>query len=227
MAEAGLKHYSGEAGKIYHSSKRAIPAPAFPWVARLRAEKIQFHIRPSDIVFEYGLGFGWNLAALNCSRKMGSDAAEFLETGVQSRGIEFIRNPQTLAPASIDVVICHHTLEHVINPASTLAEMGQWLRPGGKLLLFVPFEKERRYRSFDPHEPNHHLFSWNVQTLANLVVEQGYRVVEAGIGPFGYDRFASAWACKLHGGENTFRFIRGLAHALRPAKEVRLVAVKD
>ena len=96
----------------------------------------------------------------------------------------------------------------------------------GKLLLFVPYEKERRYRRFDPAEPNHHLFSWNVQTLGNLVCESGFEVQNAEIGEFGYDRLAASWASRFKVGEMGFRAIRNLGHLVRPAKEVRIVAIK-
>jgi SAM-dependent methyltransferase len=40
---------------------------------------------------------------------------------------------------SVDFVLSTETLEHVIEPASFLAEAYRCLRPGGRLLLTVPF----------------------------------------------------------------------------------------
>jgi hypothetical protein len=102
--------------------------------------------------------------------------------------------------------------------------MRQFLRPAGTLLLYVPFEKERRYRHYNPSEPNHHLFSWNAQTMGNLVTECHFKVESAEVGEFGYDRFAATLACKLKFGEGGFRLIRRMAHLLKPASEVRVVA---
>ena len=68
------------------------------------------------------------------------------------------------------------------------------LRPGGKLLLFVPFERERRYRIYRPDEPNHHLYSWNVQTLGNLMTELGFELLDGKVACFGYDRIAAVIA---------------------------------
>jgi SAM-dependent methyltransferase len=218
--------YEGEAGRSYHESKRAIPDQAFPWVARLRAEKLQPHVRIGDVVLEFGVGYGWNLAALNCRRRIGCDAASFLAPAVQARGIEFVTDARSLPDGLADAVVCHHTLEHVPSPSEVLAELRRLLRTGGTLLLFVPFEKERRYRRFRPDEPNHHLYSWNAQTLGNLATDAGFQLRSAGVGRFGYDRVAAAWACRLRLGEAGFRCIRGLAHALRPAGEVRVVATK-
>jgi ubiquinone/menaquinone biosynthesis C-methylase UbiE len=221
---ASEKHYQGKEGQAYHEVKRGIPARAFPWVARLRAEKLQPHIGPGDRVFEYGVGSGWNLAQLNCAEKFGSDVSDFLRSEVEKHGIRFVSSSQELATGSVDAIVCHHVLEHVPKPPESLAEMKRILKPGGKLLLFVPFEKERRYRRFDPAEPNHHLYSWNVQTLANLVTDCGWRVESAGVGSFGYDRFAAQMTVRLKLCYHGFRTIRGLVHLLKPGLEVRLVA---
>jgi len=223
---SAARHYLGAAGRAYHEGKRGIPPEAFPWVARLRAEKFAPHVRASDTVAEFGVGSGWNLAELKCARRIGFDVSDFLEPAVRGRGIEFVSESTALADASADVVICHHMLEHALNPAASLAEIRRVLKHGGKLLLHVPFEEEPRYQKHDPVEPNHHLFSWNAQTLGNLVTECGFKLGSAGIGQFGYDRVAAAWACRLKLGERGFRLLRSLAHLLLPASEVRVVAVR-
>jgi SAM-dependent methyltransferase len=226
VPEQAERHYRGEAGKRYHGERRAIPEEAIPWVARLRAEKLAPHLRPSDTVLEYGAGLGWNLARLDCRRKLAFDLADFLPPSVRDAGVEFVPDTTAIADATVDVVVCHHALEHIMQPVAALAEMGRLLRPEGKLLLFVPFERERKYRRFDPAEPHHHLYSWNVQTLGNLVQECGFRVTAAATGRFGYDRFAAVWAVKLRLGERSFRALRQLLLVLKPAREVRLVATR-
>jgi SAM-dependent methyltransferase len=40
---------------------------------------------------------------------------------------------------SVDVVLCTETLEHVLEPSTLLGEAHRALRPGGRLLLTVPF----------------------------------------------------------------------------------------
>ena len=216
--------YRGEAGRAYQEQKRAVPRAAFPWIARLRAEKFQANIGQSDAVLELGAGLGWNLAELKCGHRTATDLEDFLEPELKKSGIEFFSTSTILADRSFNVIICHHVLEHVEKPTEMLTEIHRLLRPGGKLLLHVPFEKEHRYRRFDPDEPNHHLYSWNAQTLGNLVSDAGFRILSAGVGEFGYDRAAAKWASRLHGGEKLFRALRRLAHMYRPALEVRIVA---
>jgi len=225
--EQAQRHYRGDAGRRYHQVKRGIPEQAIPWVARLRAGKFSGFVGANDVVVEYGVGNGWNLAALQCQRKIGFDVADGVEALVRSLGIEFVADTKLIAEAVADVVLCHHTLEHVLHPPEALKEMGRLLKAQGRLLLYVPLERETRYEHFRRDEPNHHLYSWNVQTLGNLVEEIGFKVTEAGVGEFGYSRFAAVWAAKLCLGEGGFRLARRMLHALRPAFEVRVIAVKN
>ena len=220
------RHYTGAQGREYHEKKRGIPEIAVPWIARLRSRKISPYIHNTDLVFEYGVGSGWNVAELNCRRRIGYDLSSFLDERVRAQGIEFIKDSKWLEAYSVDVALCHHTLEHVPNPAAVLQELHRVLCVNGKLLLFVPYEKESKYQSFNPEEPNHHLYSWNVQTLGNLVTEAGFKVVEAELGEFGYDRFAASWAERLRLGESGFRMLRSLMQIVKPMREVRIVAVK-
>ena len=218
--------YTGNAGQQYHDVKRSIPEAAIPWVANLRAKKFSPHVGATDIVFEFGVGSGWNLAKLHCARRVGYDISTFLKPLVEKQGIEFISDLASVPKTSIDVVLCHHTLEHLIDPSAALEQIAKLLVPEGKLLLYVPFEKERRYRRYTPGEPNHHLYSWSVQTLGNLVEQVGFKVVAGKIGRFGYDRFAANWAARFNLGESGFRLVRSAVHLVKPACEVRIVAVK-
>jgi SAM-dependent methyltransferase len=226
-SEQAQRHYRGEPGRRYHEFKRGLPQLAIPWVAALRARKFAPFIGEADVVLEYGAGSGWNLAALRCRRKIGFDVADFLEPSLRALGIEFAADTRLLPDALADVVICHHTLEHLDRPPDALEEMRRLLKPAGRLLLFVPLEREARYRHFRPGEPNHHLYSWNAQTLGNLVQEAGFTVLQAGIGEFGYSRFAAFWAARLRLGQAGFRCLRRMLHVLKPASEVRLIALKQ
>jgi SAM-dependent methyltransferase len=51
--------------------------------------------------------------------------------------------------ASTDVILCTETLEHVPDPAVFLAEASRCLRPGGRILLTVPFAARWHYIPHD------------------------------------------------------------------------------
>ncbi len=191
---------------------------------RARAEKFRRWVRETDVVFELGVGAGWNLAQLVCARRVGSDPAQFLEARLRDLGIEFHSDPTSVPDATADVALCHQTLEHVLDPPVALRELARILKPGGRLVVHVPWERERRYARYDAAEPNHHLYTWNVQTLGNLMTTLGWRVREIGVRRYGYDRFAANAAAAWRLGEAGFRCLRRALILVRPLFEVEVVA---
>ena len=207
----------------YFRSWLDMPDAAFALVSRQRAQKIQPYVGASDRIFEYGVGTGLNVALLNCGARHGYDINPNSNVVAREHGIELIE-PTKCEAGTYDVVICHHVLEHLLNPVECLVEISQLLRRGGTLLLFVPYEEQRRFRSYISNDPNHHLYSWTPHTLANLLGECGFNLRSAGIERFGYDRFCARMAVKFAIGNVGYRFIRWCAHLLRPEREVRIVA---
>ena len=226
VPDGAARLYQGESGRAYHQGKRALRPEAQEWVWRLRAGKFQPWVRPTDTVVELGVGAGWNLARLGCARKLGCDAADFLAPELAALGIEFFRGLSAVPAGVADVAICHQTLEHLLEPAAALRELARVLKPTGRLVLHVPWEVERRYRRYDPAEPNHHLYHWNAQNLGNLVTVLGWRIERIGVRAYGYDRFAANCAAQWHLGEAGFRLLRRALVLLRPLREVELVAVR-
>ena len=170
------RYYRGSGGHQYHDQKRALRPEVLPWVLSLRAAKFQALVSPKDTVVEFGVGSGWNLGHLQCRRKIGIDRADFLSKKLTDLGIEFFSEAEQLSAGIADILICHQTLEHVISPAETLLQFSRILRPGGKLILHVPWERERPYTNFNRDEPNHHLFNWNAQNLGNLLEVLGFDI---------------------------------------------------
>ncbi len=222
--EAILEKYSGKKGEEYHAKKHGVPEDRYIWVARERARKIQQYVSTSEVVLEYGVGTGWNLAALACREKIGYDIAESIRTIVERHGIRFVNDLTLIEDGSMDSTICHHVLEHVPNPYEVLEEINRKIRPGGKILLFVPYEFERRYRNFNRDESNNHLYCWNVQTLGALVETAGFKVKEARLGPFGYDTFAANHALL---GELGYHILLRSLRIIRPVYEIRVIAQKS
>jgi SAM-dependent methyltransferase len=214
--------YRGETGRRYQETKRAVPAEAYAWLAGVRARRWAERVGPEDTVFEYGVGLGWNLASLRCRRRLGYDVADSVAEIVRAQGIEFVEDPARMPAGEVDVAICHHTLEHVLEPAAVLRSLNRVLRPGGRLFVTVPWERERRYRRFQRGEPNHHLFTWNSQTLGNLVETCGFEVNRVRVVRYGYDRAAALLACRLRVGERGYRVLRGVLQRLKPLWEVEV-----
>lgn len=73
--------------------------------------------------------------------------------------------------ASFDVVLCNQVLEHVFNPEFFLAEVTRVLKPGGKLLLTVPFV-------WDEHEQPHDYARYSTFGLFYLLKKAGLEIIE-------------------------------------------------
>jgi SAM-dependent methyltransferase len=223
-SDPAARLYQSASGRAYHEHKRALRPEALPWVMALRAEKFQRHVRPEDVVFELGVGSGWNLGRLRCARRIGCDAAGFLEDRVSALGIEFVPDAAVVPDATAQVAICHQTLEHLLEPAKALWQLARILKPDGLLILHAPWERERRYARYRAGEPNHHLYNWNAQNLGNLAGLCPFTIETIATRRYGYDRAAANLAVRLGVGERGFRLIRAGLILLRPLREVELIA---
>lgn len=76
------------------------------------------------------------------------------------------------ADGSVDNVLCNQVLEHVFEPAAFLDELHRVLRPGGRLMLTVPFV-------WDEHEQPHDYARYSSFGLRHLAGKSGFDVVDA------------------------------------------------
>ena len=67
-------------------------------------------------------------------------ATTYLPTNITGEGVTAVdATAMPFADASVDVVVCVSVVEHIRHVEAAFAEMGRILRPGGTLLLTVPF----------------------------------------------------------------------------------------
>ncbi|MBL9202710.1 MAG: class I SAM-dependent methyltransferase [Opitutaceae bacterium] len=98
-----------------------------------------------------------------------------------------------LPDASFDAVLCSQVLEHVFTPEKFLGEIHRVLRPGGTLLLAVPF-------LWDEHEQPHDFGRYSSFGLRALLERNGFAVIEQrkSMADFGaVAQLASAWLFKV------------------------------
>jgi 2-polyprenyl-3-methyl-5-hydroxy-6-metoxy-1,4-benzoquinol methylase len=78
------------------------------------------------------------------------------------------------------VITMNHVFEHIRDPQSTLAQVWQLLRPGGKLAICLPNWKSAAHRIFGRYwrtlEPPRHVLMYEPHGLAKLVGEMGFIV---------------------------------------------------
>lgn len=95
-----------------------------------------------------------------------------------------------LDSSSFDVVLLSDVLEHICEPAALMAEISRILKPGGRLLLNVPF-------AYWIHEAPHDYYRYTRYALERFARESGLEVLE--LAPLGgwIEVMADMWAKML------------------------------
>lgn len=163
-------HYRGDAAAGYLAYQREIGALG----AELNRWKFAPHIRPGDAVVDFGCGTGGLLLGLDAASKVGVEVSEPARREASERGLEVVASIADLPDASADVAISNHALEHALAPLHELRELRRVLRPGGRLVLWLPLDDWRAQRRPRAGDPDHHLYGWTPQLLANLLDEAGF-----------------------------------------------------
>jgi SAM-dependent methyltransferase len=169
------------------------PQDPEPWAWERRRAMLLDAVRAGERVLDLGCGAGRFVAAL---RDAGADpmGAEIAQAaldraarnapGADLRLLE-ADGSLPLEHASVDVVWCSEVLEHVPDTAHLLLEVRRVLRPGGRLLVTVPFHGRVRAAliavlRFDGHfDPlGQHVRFYTRSSLAATLAHAGFEGVD-------------------------------------------------
>jgi SAM-dependent methyltransferase len=145
--------------------------------ATLDAWKFRAVTQPDETVIDFGCGSGALLDLLPGRRKIGVEVNPTARSHARQRGHETYASSGELTDAIADVVISNHALEHTLAPHAELAELHRALKPGGRLVMWLPLDDWRAQRSPSRGlDRDHHLYTWTPRLIANLLTEAGFRV---------------------------------------------------
>ena len=184
MGESVGRHYRGELGEEY-----------FDWQgsgadvnAEIESTKFAPHVSATDTVVDFGCGGAALLATLPAAERIGIEPNPPARRAGEGRGIRMVESSRELDDGIADVVISNHALEHTLAPLDELRELHRVLKPGGRLVLWLPLDDwrtQRRHRE----DANHHLYTWTPLLLRNLLEEADFEVRECRVVAHAWPQF--------------------------------------
>jgi SAM-dependent methyltransferase len=116
-------------------------------------------------------------------------SAQIAENNRRFAGIKFLQHDVAeqfpFANATFEVIWCSEVLEHLFDPAFALREMHRIMRPGGRLLVTVPYHG--RFKNvlialfkWDEHfvPSNPHIRFYTKRTLGRLAANAGFAAIQ-------------------------------------------------
>ncbi len=134
----GIPLFTPPPGEIHPSAKVARgPNLGTPWRrANWRFLAAEVARVPADaLILDVGAGRGDFAAALGGHRTLALDVYPYPEVDL----VADLTRVNPFRPASVDVIVLLNVLEHVYDARGLLATLATILKPGGRLLLAVPF----------------------------------------------------------------------------------------
>jgi SAM-dependent methyltransferase len=159
-------------------------ATYFRWQAPLgefggwaNQSKFAEYIAEDSTVLDFGCGGGFLLKNMACGKRVGVELNPVAAETAKKNGIEVYRTVEEVPDGYADVVISNNALEHTLYPLQELKALHRKLRVGGKAVFIVPCETISY--TYQPNDPNRHLYSWSPMCIGNLFTEAGFSVIEA------------------------------------------------
>lgn len=219
----GYEHMGYE--KEYHKLKHS-HLYSDPDYYNVRAELARLrYFEPQDWnkkILEWGVGLGQNIALFK--NAIGYDISEFATDFCTTKGVLATTDLEALPENYYEIIISAHVLEHLENPLGALRISHSKLRKNGKLILILPLEVHKRLDSNKLRmDANQHLYSWNYQTLTNLLIKAGFKPISAETKyTYAYKKLLPLRGLSL----KAYNWGVAVAGWLMNDKELKIVAVK-
>ena len=222
-------HYLGQLGEQYQQLRLSGVEFTRHYQADLYFRK---HVGPEDTVLDFGCNDGMYLRWLNCRHRIGVEVNPAARAECERQSaltnirVELHDDISDIPDSSVDVVISNHCLEHTLTPFEILRHLHRVLRPGGKLVVVLPYDDWRSaiHRRWKPQDPDNHLFTWSPLNIGNLMTEAGFEVERAVHTQYAFSPKLKPLHDRL--GDRAFRLASSLLSRYRRRSETYAVATK-
>lgn len=177
----------------------------------LRRELREFLPRLTGEVVDIGCGQKPYRSLIAAQRYLGIDLDTPVTRALASADLLYDGKRLPLADASHDGALCSQVLEHVFEPDAFIAEIHRVLRPGGLLVLTVPF-------AWDEHEQPRDFARYTSFGIAALLQRHGFEIVEQRRSVAGAAALAQLASGAL------FKLTRSRRHSLNLLAQVMFIA---
>lgn len=139
----------------------------------LRAEIERMAKACSGTIIDVGCGTAPYRALFSHAHYIGIEVASSSTFGSAKGGADVLYDGKhlPLPDASVDAILCNQVLEHVFEPTIFLTELRRVLRPGGRVLLTVPFV-------WDEHEQPYDYARYSSFGLTYLANRCGFTIID-------------------------------------------------
>ena len=134
--------------------------------------------KPTDSILDVGCGSGLLLKELQnvgFSNLTGIDP--FMATDISAAGLRLLRRDLRTMDGAYDVIMAHHSFEHMPSPLTALADIRRLLKPGGKALIRCPIAGSRAWREYGADwvqlDAPRHLFIPSIAGFSKLAEASG------------------------------------------------------
>lgn len=196
------------------------PPETWPWLAAIRARKIAVYVSYAESILDFSRDAGWNIAQVKCKTRLACSPMGTITS--QPEGIQILSNLRSFE--GLDLVVSHHTLGLLKDPHQALVDLHGTLKKKGRLLVYLPLETERSLKTLQDEDATPWLYTWNVQTFANLLGETGFELLESKTVRQGHEMFALGCLRRFGGGQRAFHFWLSFSQLFQPRREMLFLA---